>query len=414
MNDVFSRRAVLIISCVMVTSLATAIIAGSVGRPAPPESANADSFSTSALGHHALYAILRKLRMPVTVSRYDTPGRAADTAFVVVAEPWLSDEDIEDGAKVELLNELLDAGSSSLLVLPKRWGPRSARDERHIDGHALLATSNVDAVLTGASFEGSVRRGGEVGPNTFTDNAFSYTPTIRDLQLLAPDMIEPLISGPQGILLGSVGSEDSWGHEVYILSDPDLISTHGLADGDNAVLIVEILNRISGGGPIIIDETIHGYKRVPSLYERLSTFPLVLVVVQCLLAVGLLMWAGVRRFGRPRPTAPPFEPGKTFLIENTARLLVYGDNGASALDDYLTTNIRRVAARLKAPRDLEGRELHAWLDKLGARLGATVSIGEVSLAVDDILAARRRPAQRALELAMNIHTWREEMLHGAQ
>ena len=81
---------------------------------------------------------------------------------------------------------------------------------------------------------------------------------------------------------------------------------------------------------MVFDETIHGFNRTPGLLAEALRFPMVLAVLQGLLLLGLVLWAGMGRFGKPLPAAPGLAAGKEVLIGNTAKLLADGGHAADS------------------------------------------------------------------------------------
>ena len=93
---------------------------------------------------------------------------------------------------------------------------------------------------------------------------------------------------------------------MLVLSDPDMLSNHGLAHAGNPTAALAMLSELDrDGGPVVIDETLHGYGREPSVYRSLFDFPMLLATLQVALTVGVLLWAGMARFGPTHPPAPP-------------------------------------------------------------------------------------------------------------
>ena len=55
----------------------------------------------------------------------------------------------------------------------------------------------------------------------------------------------PIVSSPEGILLGELGRADG---RVLVLADPDILATHGLGKGDNANLAFRIIDNLRDEG----------------------------------------------------------------------------------------------------------------------------------------------------------------------
>jgi hypothetical protein len=227
---------------------------------------------------------------------------------------------------------------------------------------------------------------------------------IREPQLIASDELsEVLADGTGDRLLGKLERDSG---ELYVLSDPDVLSNFGLRHAENARFAVKLIDDLRDGGPVVIDETMHGYAKTPSLLRTLFEFPLVLATLQVLVCALLAVWAAMVRFGPRREAPPPIAPGKDFLIRNTAALLHYGGHHAHALRRYLALTTAAVRHALHAP-SLAPSAMTAWLERVRVLRGGRISLVELERAVD----AAESPA-RAVELADQVYRWRMEMTHG--
>ena len=218
--------------------------------------------------------------------------------------------------------------------------------------------------------------------------------------------------GDGGELIQSVDLDSDT--ELWVLADPTPLDNAGLRRPGNPRFAVALIDHLRGDGPVIFDETLHGFaEKTPSLWKAMFSFPLILVTLHVAVCTVLLLWAAVGRFGPARAAPPPIPSGKDFLIRNTADLLHVGGHDGDALRRYLTTTIHHVRTALHAPRDLDPAALRAWLERVRASRGGTISIVELENAVWTIGSERdRATARRTVELAAAIHRWRTEMTHG--
>src|SRR5262249_19925555 len=155
-----------------------------------------------------------------------------------------------------------------------------------------------------------------------------------------------------------------------VLSDPDILSNHGLGEGDNARLALEVLEHArESWRSVVVDETLHGFERIPSLWGELFAFPLLPAGVQGAVALLLLVWSGLGRFGRPGAGPAGLAPGKGVLIENTALLLRSAGHSAYSLGRYFDATLAEVARALHAPAFARGGETDAWLLEVGRKRG---------------------------------------------
>jgi hypothetical protein len=247
-----------------------------------------------------------------------------------------------------------------------------------------------------------------------TCEGVSVPPTLQQAQLLTPNgdsRLEPLIACADGWLLAV--REDAQGGRLVVLSDPDVLANHGLGDGDNAVVAWEVLGLArEPGQAVVLDETLHGHERVPSLWRELFTFPLAVASVQGLLIVGFLVWAGLGRFGAPLPPAASLAAGKGVLVDNTAALLRVGGHSAYTLARYLESLKYEVARTLHAPAGAPPAELRDRLRRLGRRKRVTEDLAALETAVARLRDGAAPPPAVVLAVARRVHRWRQEMLSG--
>ncbi len=411
----FHRRGALALGAVVALSMLAFVglrIFG-VDVLAPP-SHGPGGASTSALGHRAFLETLRAVGIPVTASRHDSARRAGTRSLLIVAEPDLVEGD-ERGE--DLLDGMLRTGGTVLLVLPRRAGAEHRAHEGWIDRAWVLGDAVAERVLdrTGALRPGSARNP-RLGPRQdpeapWVTQGHGPSPTLPDARVLRSSVVEePLVEAGRDVLVGRVAAPGGSDTELWVLSDPDLIATHGLVQGDNAALAVSLVDFLRAGRPVVVDETLHGQERPPDVWRELFAWPLVLVVVSAGLAAVLGLLAGVGRFGAPPPPAPPVPAGTRFLVEHTADLLEQGGHAAEALARYLDTTVAEVSKGTHVPAGLPAKEREEWLVRIEAVRGTGPRLA--ALREDVRAAGRGRDARRVVEVARSVRRWREEMIDG--
>ena len=275
------------------------------GEPSGPDGTSPSTYSRSAIGHAGIAEVLQKLGLPVVKSTYNSLEKLTPGSVLVIAEPHpsrLSEESIRTLLKADTI----------LLVLSK-WGGvaseqkptwlRQARERMPTDAQWALRLVAPRAEV--------VRERGEV---KWTTNALGLAPNLASpAQLVRGQGLRAIVGGPSGMLVAEVTGRD---RKVWVLSDPDVISNHGLAREGNAALAVALIKRLRGGeGVIVFDETVHGYVSKPmSPFLLMFRFPFVIATVQGLIAVALLLWATMARFGAPQTAPPPLSAGRAGLL----------------------------------------------------------------------------------------------------
>jgi hypothetical protein len=407
---IFSRRARLAVILVSVASFAAALVFAVLGGSGAPErSSGADAYSVSAIGHSALVALLRRLDVPVLVSRSASSARAGRSGVLVLAEPSVGSAPAEQRAAADLLRHRF---GPTVLVLPKRSGLPDPDHPGWVGWTLPVSLEQAQALLDLAGAGGRVVRGVAPGAWQVSEDLGAASPAVAAPQLVVGGRWRPLVSSPDGDLVAE--ADNDYGVPVVVVADADLIANHGLVAGDNAALVVSLLDALRGDrGAVVIDETLHGYQAPSSLWQELFTFPLVLGTLQALLIAGLLAWRAAIRFGAPEPVPAALEPGKAFLVENTAELLYYGGHSAASLERYFEDSLREVGRVLRAPPALRGEPLQTWLAEAGRR--RSVATDPHALQRSVVVATTGRSSaqgRRLLHVARRIHRWRQEMMNG--
>jgi hypothetical protein len=404
----FSRRALAWIVGVSASSLGLGLAFLVAGAPESAEVASsaADAFSRSALGHRAFVALARGQGIPVLVSRHDSGRRAGASGVLVMAEPRLPGR---DSARARRLVQMLGEARTVLLVLPKWTGDEDPARPGWIREARAVPAPSVAAALSAAGVSARVVHSPRAGTERCEGlgSAVSWTKP----QLLSPTTpdLRPLVACEGGLLLGLEEREDL---RLFVLSDPDLLANHGLAREGNARAASEVVAMVrEGRKALVLDETLHGHERIPSLWRELFAFPLLPAVVQAALALLALLLSGLSRFGAPIDAGMGLAPGKTLLIENTAFLLRAAGHSGHALGRYFDAALAEVARALHAPPGASPVEVRELLQAAARRRGVSVDLRTLEGQVDR---ARRQEAAPAavVDAARRVHRFREEMLRG--
>lgn len=396
----FSKRTLYLLVSVGLFSVlfgfGLAIFGDGVGR-AP--TADNNTYSRSALGHHALIKYLRSLNVPMVTSQHDT-GSKASNALAVLLEPNVHDDNRQDA------HDMIQGAGAVLLVLPKWQGEPDEEDPRKLESVTLLTSEAVLDALVLLDEQAVLNRPRVLGRMHESD-VTSGRPSLINPQLLRSAVIEPILANDQGLLFGKFVDE-----EIYVLSDPDLLNNHGLDNGENALLVAQIVEYARNGRSVVIDETLHGYLRKPSMWRALFEMPFVLVTIQVFLCVILLVWSGTARFGNPLRKRPMMAQGTDFLIGNTARLMRLGGHSGLALSRYRSVTVQAVAKLLHAPRGMPLTDLYGWLEHIERNRKMERSLASIAKEIDDLIAQKSPDGAALLSSARNLYRWKEEILHG--
>lgn len=406
----YSRRVLRWVIGIAVASFLAAVVLTAFGPElAPKPSAGADSFSYSAIGHRGLVELLRGAGLTVTTRTIPGGPGGGPRWPVVLAEPDPNRVAGDLGGHLDrLITDAQKDGGVAVVVLPK-W---QAKESSTRPGWAAEVTPRpTDSIveelrrLAPSWFPSlELRRGAGTGLEScrWADTG-AEVPIHRPLaQSLAPIAgYEPVLTCPGGLLIGRRGP-------VWVIADPDLVNNHGLAHEENAVAVHRLFQDLLQARGATFDETLHGFTRTDSLLAEAFRFPLWPATFQAALLLGLVLWAGMGRFGSPLPAARGLAAGKMVLIENTADLLRSGGHLVDSLERYHRQTVAAVAAGLALPPGLPEPELFAALERIGQRRGCRHDPGRLAQRINR-LQNQADAARRALEIARDLHAWRQEM-----
>lgn len=407
----FSRRTLgWIVGCVSVSFVAAVLLSvygyDLTSHPTP----EANTFSYSAVGHHGLVEFLRSMGLGV-VSRQAPAGGVDPGRPLVVAEP-----DRGDSARLKTLREeARDRHAALVIVLPK-WvpGPPDKKKPDWLSRVTLMSPGQVELALRAFGDDGlkdvKVERSGRLRCTAEWEGSQTELRVEESAQLLAPSPgLAPVVECGEGILIARrMGAPEP---RTFVIADPDLLNNQGLGRGDNAEGIYRFFTEDLAAQGLVFDETIHGFNRVPGLLAESLRFPMALGVLQSLLLLGVVLWAGMGRFGKPLPAAPALGAGKEVLIDNTAKLLVNGGHAGDSLFLYFRQVTRAVAAHYFLPPDLPDAQRIARLQRITHLHGLTWDLTALERSIHQ-LPDGRRGGDGAARIARRLYDWRMEMMNG--
>jgi hypothetical protein len=144
----------------------------------------------------------------------------------------------------------------------------------------------------------------------------------------------------------------------------------------------------------------------------LFEFPFVLATLQGVVAVGLLLWATMGRFGAPLPPPPPLQAGKYGLIQNTAKLFDFAGYQAVMVQRYVQALMRDMARQLHAPPGLSEDATAEWLARIGHARGVDFDCAAALRRADDLARYRKSSPAPLAALARDVFRWKQEITDG--
>lgn len=362
------------------------------------------ALSRSGIGFAGLAALLKAEGEPVVILRRPPPmqGPGQGHGGLLIVTPAMQ------GDPKAL--EQMRFGGPMLIVLPKHAPiPHMTHPGWVMEGDNFdtgeIAQRLLKQVAPGTVIDRARGSGRPVLTGEGELRGRSLTPgPVKDLQSLRGNSLDALLLDGEGrMVLASVRTADR--RRVYILSEPDLLNTAGVADIDTARAADSLVRWLrADDGPVLFDVTLHGYQRERSLI-RSALGPPFLAMTACLLFTAFLMGLhALARFGPPRRPARAFAFGKQALADNAADLIRMARREPRMGAPYAALTRAMVARAITAPRGMSDKELDAFFDRLGDKAATThrwsALIGR---------AAKARDTYDMLSAARAIHAWRREM-----
>ena len=329
------------------------------------------SYSSSAIGHAALRALLLDQGYQVRISRNRAAGAVTNADLLLVLEPEVqlgpaaspesgerSDQEQPAPATPNRLQDLIQGKEQVLIALPK-WKPdevaarqagvRRRRD--HVQGVVMTPMPAVRALVREMLNDGDARVVRNSNAADWSNVLSATEPELQAAQLIRSSVLEPLVSNGAGILLGRIR-----GTGITVLSDPDLIANHGLRMGSNARLAINLIQQLlPPGGAVYLDEALHGFEVVPNLPRLLFRPPFVSATLLALASLVLLAWIGTMRFGAPLPPVKAPLSGNILLMRNAGRLLAASGNDMYIAERYGDAVVDEASRRFHLPQGLRHR-----------------------------------------------------------
>lgn len=208
-----------------------------------------------------------------------------------------------------------------------------------------------------------------------------------------PDHVDGATWFEGGAFVGGETNAEGWQlTDTYILSDPDLLNTLGLATPEGAAAALALIGALAQDRAVFFDLAGAGFGRTQNLLTLAIEPPFTAATLTVLLAGALLAWAATARFGPPRPEPVGLGLGKAALADQAATLLKASGRDVTLGPRYAALTRRRLARLL-------GDE--AMPDAALARTAARAGLGDLAPASAAAHQAKGAPA--LLRAARRLH-----------
>jgi hypothetical protein len=362
----------------------------------------AHALSNSAVGFAGLVRLLGYDQVPVVIDR-GLLARDREGGSLVIITPAVFGDPSQVAA--------IAPGRPRLIILPK-WLtapdpliPGWVRKVIPIDGKAIidnsLKTISPDATIT--------RRNGtspvvlSVVPDGPDFDLPHRIGAIDSLQVISGKNWVPLIEDAKG---GAILARLR-GTSTYVLSDPDLMNTHGLADLATARAAVGILQGLRrNDAAVLFDVTLNGFGKSPSILRAAFAPPFLGATICAIVAAALMAFHAMTRFGAPLRALEAFRSGKEALVDNCAQLIRMMRRESHMALRYAVTTRNMTARALGIPRGLNSGEIDALLDRLSRASKDTPGLRQL---FDE--AARAKTTADMMDIAGKLYSWRRGLTH---
>lgn len=306
--------------------------------------------SYNACGYHALETFLKENDWKVRNSK---TFRNRNEGFIILNEPKYE--------SIENENLLTSYSNSKVLFIPAKYNCIDEKgSEKKIEKTELIAARDFNNTIE-ESFSSTVLtriRSFNTSYNQFSINNFRIN---NPVQLIQSYDIEPYISSPQGILLGKSKTNESF----WILSDPDLLNNHGLDNGDNAKLVLEILDLIAGNNKeVTFISKLSKKDNKTNILNGLFVFPGFIMFIFMLFLFAIALWSSLQSFNFDSPKNRAYQFHKQRIIANTAQLLTENNFSTAEIGKrYFEIMLQYAVEQLYIPKGLTRQEKIQWLNK---------------------------------------------------
>lgn len=353
-------------------------------------------YSNSALGYGGLVKLLEADGQTVTVSRLASSLNYSDGLLILTLPRF--------GLNRAPEFDLESVSEPALYVLPK-WSGYSDREKPSWQKDTdLLDTRRVAEIAQ--VFDSDISVWHLRNPGRVRTPFGTQKPNFEHkMQVLETDSLESVIRTPGGTLLAKMP-----GRDVYILSDPDLVNTFGLARPENARMALGLLDwlRYFPEQPVTLDATIHGFERSESLLRAIFDVPFLGATLVAFATVLLIAWGAFIRFGPPTPEDRVMAFGKKALAESSAGLVSMARRESQMAPGYGQTIQRDMTKKLGLPPYTSPEDFAQTADRIAKQKNLSSNWSEQNKMLERPAAGRNDLRDKALAL----WRWRKEMSDG--
>lgn len=139
---------------------------------------------------------------------------------------------------------------------------------------------------------------------------------------------------------------------VIFIAEPDLVNNYGLADPARAAAAMHLIDTLDddGQGRIVFDLTLNGFGGSENLLSLAFRPPFLAATLCLIMALAIIFWRAMMRFGPPAVGGPAIAFGKQQLVTNAAGLILRARRWGLLGAPYATLAGKRLARTLGLAR----------------------------------------------------------------
>ncbi len=237
-----------------------------------------------------------------------------------------------------------------LVVLPK-W--RSGMRLTKLAHPALMVETQRVERLAEQILDRDVSLGYGAKPFTEYPAEDGQTAVIYASQHMRASGCTPLVGTAEAMVLGECRSEYG---TILLLSDPDLMSNHGLSLGENAVIVRDLIKEYTRGKDVVVDYSTENWlaremrrstrERSWADFMRFFGPPFTVIWVALGAAFMFVLWRAGLRFGPAMKPEQSEDVSKVGAITARARLMLLTGKAGALAQDYAQARLSTVAVKL--------------------------------------------------------------------
>lgn len=315
----------------------------------------------------------------------------------------------------------------TLVILPK-W--RSGMRLAGVAHPALLskrfAVEELLQDITGQSDAKIVNASAPLSDFSYTTGGGQeFSAQFYAAQMFTSPGCKPVIGSTEAMVLAdctmSQGENKASGKQLFVLSDPDLLSNHGLRLADNSAIALDYLQEYAKDRNVMIDysrdtwiiDPKRGVQRERTWADLIQFFepPFLTLWLGCFLTLLLFLWRSWLRYGPVRHVPAAGTSGKAQAFQARARLMRLCDQDGALIGDYAQARLAIIAAALYgAASSRQHAESGAFLAYVKRRNPEHATALESVLTAIRSLPARISPAE-AIHHVDELEALLEQIIH---